>query len=346
MLEVRDLSITLGEFSLHNVALRVQQGQYVCLAGPTGAGKTILLECIAGLHRPPQGAVLLDGHDLTDLPPEVRGIGYVPQDYALFPHMDVFGNIAYGLVERGIPKAQVCQRVRSAADLLQIPHLLNRRVTTLSGGERQRVALGRTLVLDCRVLLLDEPLSALDGVTRRELSMYLADLHQRLGLTVIHVTHDFDEAFSLATHIGICDSGRLLQTGTVEEVFSCPNCRTVASFLGINNIFAVGDAGPTACPTISRLASGVGDLSPNRCVCVHPDRIRLTCTDKPAGDFVLEGTVRRVRWFGPIHEVTLDVGAPLVATLSRQEQQVLNLQTGDTVSACIDRSAVHVLDDW
>lgn len=160
MLEVRNISVDLGEFALRDVTLTVEPGQYMCLAGPTGAGKTVLLECIAGLHRPKTGRILLNDCDVTHLPPESRGIGYVPQDYALFPHMDVLGNITYGLVERAMPGGSAGSRAESAAAILQISHLLHRDVTTLSGGERQRVALARTFVLDCQLLLLDEPLSA------------------------------------------------------------------------------------------------------------------------------------------------------------------------------------------
>jgi ABC-type Fe3+/spermidine/putrescine transport system ATPase subunit len=342
MLEVRDVSIDLGEFSLHDVTLTVEEGQYLCLAGPTGAGKTVLLECIAGLHTAHAGRVRLWGRDITGVPPEFRGIGYVPQDYALFPHMNVFDNIAYGLAEKSVAGSEAREKVESAAKLLQISHLLHRRVSNLSGGERQRVALARTLVLDCRLLLLDEPLAALDGATTKELSLHLADLHRRLHLTVVHVTHDFNEAFSLATHMGIFNEGRLLQLGTVEEVFTRPTCRTVASFLGITNVFPQGNGGRAGCPVLRRL--GVTGAA-SQCVCVRPDQIRVSRNDHASGDVVLDGSVRRVRWFGPIHEVTLDVGAPLIATISQQEQETLGLRPGDAVHACIDRSGIHLLED-
>jgi len=345
MLEVEGISIDLGEFALHDVTLTVEQGQYVCLAGPTGAGKTVLLECVAGLHRPETGRILLNGFDMTDLPPESRGIGYVPQDYALFPHMDVLDNITYGLVEQAVSGREAQQKAESIAELLQISHLLHRDVTTLSGGERQRVALARTLVLDCSLLLLDEPLSALDSATTKELSLYLAEIHRRLGLTVLHVTHDFAEAFSLATHIAVCHQGRLLQTGTVENVFTQPNCRTVASFLGISNVFPKYGAEPETCPIMHHIHGACTDHCHGRCVCVRPDQIRLSRDNASDGALSVEGTVKDVRWFGPIHEIVLDVGVPLVATLSRQEQQELNVQAGDKLCVCIDRNAFHALDD-
>jgi molybdate/tungstate transport system ATP-binding protein len=345
MLELKDLSIKLGAFSLREVSLSVERRQYLCLAGPTGAGKTILLECIAGLHRPDRGTIRISGRDVTALPPEARGLGYVPQDYALFPHMTVFENIAYGLREQRMPGDVVERKVREAAETMQIGYLLDRGVLHLSGGERQRTAFARALVLDCEMLLLDESLSALDVVTTKELSLQLADLHRRLGLTVIHVTHDFDEAFSLATHIGICHAGRLLQVGTVEEVFSRPDCRTVAEFLGIVNVFPRRGADVRTCPVTSRLQQAGGRSEDGRCICVRPDQIRLSQNGTAPSALSFPSVVRQVRWLGPIHEVTLDIGTPLVVTLSRQEHEDLDIQVGDSVNALIDKSALHILDD-
>lgn len=345
MLELDNISIDLGQFSLHDVSLTVDEGQYVCLAGPTGAGKTVLLECVAGLHRPERGRTVLKGQDITDLPPERRGIGYVPQDYALFPHMNVVENITYGLVERQTPRDVASEKAQSAAELLQISHLLHRDVTTLSGGERQRVALARTLVLDCKLLLLDEPLSALDSATTRELSLHLAEIHRRLNLTVLHVTHDFTEAFSLATHIAICNEGRLLQTGALHQVFTQPNCRTVASFLGISNILPRWGQTAARCPIVSRLKGTDRHPPDGHCVCIRSDQISLRRSVPALNGLVFEAVVRDVRWMGPTHEVTLDVGVPLVATLSRQEHEALSLRAGDLIQVCIDTRAIHMLED-
>jgi len=345
MLELSNISIDLGQFSLHDVSFTVEEGEYVCLAGPTGAGKTVLLECAAGLHRPDRGRVLLNGRDITDLPPERRGIGYVPQDYALFPHMNVLENITYGLVERETPSKAARDKAESAAGLLQISHLLHRDVTTLSGGERQRVALARTLVLDCKLLLLDEPLSALDSATTKELSLYLAEIHRRLNLTVLHVTHDFTEAFSLASHIAICHAGRLLQTGTLREVFTKPICRTVASFLGISNIYPRRDQEAASCPLASRLEGTDQRPLDGYCICIRPDQISIGRSEPSSDGLAFEAVVRDVRWMGPTHEVTLDAGVPLVATLSRQEHEALGLQVGDPIQVSIDTSAIHMLED-
>lgn len=345
MLEIKDLSIRLGEFSLHDVTLTVRKGEYLCLAGPTGAGKTILLECVAGLHRPDRGAIQLRGRDVTALPPEARCIGYVPQDYALFPHMTVFENIAYGLRERDLRDVEIVRKVREAAETMRIAPLLDRTILYLSGGERQRTALARALVLGCELLLLDESLSALDVVTTKELGLQLAELHRRLDLTIIHVTHDFDEAFSLATHLGICQNGRLLQVGPVEEVFTRPNCRTVAEFLGAVNVFPRRGVEPAVCPVASRLYRDPVQALGGKCLCVRPDQMRISRDGATLPGPTLSGTVRQVRWLGPIHEVLLDIGVPLAATISRQEQDMLRLRPGETVSIHVNRDAVHVLED-
>jgi ABC-type Fe3+/spermidine/putrescine transport system ATPase subunit len=228
---------------------------------------------------------------------------------------------------------------------MQIGYLLERGILHLSGGERQRTAFARALVLDCELLLLDESLSALDVVTTKELSLQLADLHRRLGLTVIHVTHDFDEAFSLATHLAICCEGRLLQVDTVEDVFTRPNSRTVAEFLGIVNVFPRPKSDPAQCPVANQLYPSPAQALDGRCVCIRPDQIHVSRNGASRYDFALPGVVRQVRWMGPIHEVALDVGVPLIATISRQEQEALRLLPGDRVYISVPGGAFHVLDD-
>ena len=254
MLRIENLSVELGQFSLHSLSLDVPEGDYFFLIGPTGAGKTVLIECVAGLQKPAGGRIYINEAPVNDLPPEARGIGYVPQDYALFPHMDVAANIAYGLVERSLNKDAIDRKTEDIADLLQISHLLQRRPSTLSGGERQRVALARALVLDCKLLLLDEPFGALDQSTKQDLMPYLADIHQKMGLTVLHITHDFSEAFGLASRMGVINSGRLLQIGTVQDVFTRPVSRTIASFVGMANVWSLTPDPVSDCPTTGAFA--------------------------------------------------------------------------------------------
>ena len=235
--QIKDLWVDLGEFHLREIELDIAPGEYFVVLGPTGAGKTVLLETIAGLHQPRKGSIFLDGKDVTDMPPERRGIGFVYQDYVLFPHLDVAANIAFGLKLRGIDRCTVEERVAEISQLLGIDHLLHRRPGTLSGGEQQRVALARALVIEPRLLLLDEPLSALDPATREGLQRELARLHQELGTTTAHVTHDFEEAVALGDRIAVIHEGRVVQVGLPEEIFRKPGSEFVARFVGVRNIF-------------------------------------------------------------------------------------------------------------
>jgi len=234
---VKGLSVELGEFSLREIDLDIRRGEYFCILGPTGAGKTILLECIAGLRAPRAGRVWLNGTEVTHLPPEKRGVSYVPQDYALFPFLTVGENIAFGLRLRGFSSWEIRQRVKSISRTLGIDHLLGRSPGSLSGGERQRVALARALVVEPSVLLLDEPLSALDPGTKSGLCLELRRIHKEFGVTILHVTHNLEEALILSERSAVLCDGTVQQVGTREEVLYSPcNCR-VARFLGLLNVF-------------------------------------------------------------------------------------------------------------
>jgi len=219
---VRGLALRAGGFRLSGIDLSAESGEYIVLLGPTGAGKTILLEAIAGLRRPAGGRILLDGHDITETPPERRGIGFLYQDYALFPHLTVAENIAFGLRARRIPRDEIRTRVEEIARLLKIEILLPRRPGSLSGGERQRVGLGRALAIAPPLLLLDEPLSALDPEMREGLQRELLQVHRTLRTTTVHVTHDFEEAIGLGDRVAVMDQGTIVQKGTAEEIFRRP----------------------------------------------------------------------------------------------------------------------------
>jgi len=235
MLRLQDICLKLGRFGLRQVNLDIPAGQYRVLIGPTGTGKTVLLETIAGLHRPAQGRILLDGRDVTALAPEARHLGVVYQDYALFPHLNVFNNIAFGLRLQGAGGRQLRKTVGDISAFLGIDSILRRRPAFLSGGERQRVALARVLVLKPLMLLLDEPLSALDRLTRDRLQQELKRIHRELGLTILHITHDLSEAFRLADRLTIMKDGAVLQEGTPQEISARPGSRFAAQLLGIEN---------------------------------------------------------------------------------------------------------------
>ena len=236
MLRAEGISKDWKEFHLRDITLEVKEGEHFIILGPSGAGKTVLLEIIAGIIEPDSGRVYLKGRDVTDLPPEKRGLAYVPQNYALFPNMNVYDNIAFGLKVRKVPKPEIERKVREISEVLKIEHLLHRKPRTLSGGEQQRVALARALVVEPPLILLDEPFANLDVQTRAKLLTEMKRWKRELGFTALHVTHSFEEAISLGDRVGVMLDGRLVQVGKVRDVFSRPVSEEVARFLGFENI--------------------------------------------------------------------------------------------------------------
>ncbi len=236
MLHLQNIRVTLGSFHLKDISLDVKRGEYTVLLGPTGTGKTVLLETIAGMHRVERGSIFLQGKDVTRLPPEKRNLGVVYQDYALFPHLTVRKNIAFGLKLRGRRGKKAEETIKKMTDFLGLGAILDRRPAYLSGGERQRVALARALVLEPYVLLLDEPLSALDRSTRDRLRRELKRIHREIGVTILHITHDLTEAFFLADHVAVMKDGSILQHDIPEQVLKRPRNRAVAELLGIENL--------------------------------------------------------------------------------------------------------------
>jgi ABC-type sugar transport system ATPase subunit len=238
MLKLSDINKRLGDFSLKGINLDIPEGEYYVLLGRSGAGKTQLLELIAGLERPDSGTIFLDGEDITDKKIQERRIGIVFQDFAIFPHMTVYGNIAYPLKVRREDEREISKKVTESAKQMNIVHLLNRSTNNLSGGERQRIALARTLITSPRLLLLDEPLASLDASLRDDLKKLLRTLN-RNGQTIVHVTHDYLDAISLAAKVGVIHNGRIIQEGSTDEVFKKPVNRFVARYAGIRNFFRI-----------------------------------------------------------------------------------------------------------
>jgi ABC-type Fe3+/spermidine/putrescine transport system ATPase subunit len=238
MLRLSNINRTLGNFALSKVNLEVADGDYYVLLGRSGSGKTQLLELIAGLEHPDSGEIFLDNINITRQKIQDRKVGIVFQDYAIFPHMTVHGNIAYPLKARKEDKINIEEKVRRAAEAMNITHILMRSTEKLSGGELQRVALARTLIMSPRLLLLDEPLSSLDTSLKDDLKRLLRNLN-KAGQTIIHVTHDYCDAISLAKRVGVIHNGKIIQEGSVEEVFSNPSNRFVARYAGIRNFFKV-----------------------------------------------------------------------------------------------------------
>jgi molybdate/tungstate transport system ATP-binding protein len=236
-LRIENLAVDLGQFQLKDINLTLETGDFFALMGPTGAGKSVLLEALVGLLPLVSGEIYLDGKPLSGLPPEKRGISIVYQDYALFPHLSVRDNILYGLRFRKADRSAL--RLAELLSRLGLEALLDRFPSTLSGGEQQRVALARALVIEPEVLLLDEPLSALDPNFRQDLRRHLKELHGVGGTTFLLVTHDFPEALSLARQAAVMVDGRIAQAGKIEDIFRLPVSPLVADFVGMKNLFAV-----------------------------------------------------------------------------------------------------------
>jgi ABC-type Fe3+/spermidine/putrescine transport system ATPase subunit len=239
MIEIQHLGCWFGDFALEDVSLRIGKGEYWVLLGPSGCGKSVLLQTIAGFFPPTAGRILVDGRDVTAQAPDRRNIGLVFQQAALFPHLSVRGNIEYGLRARRVPAAEARRTVDELIDRLGLAAVLPRPVATLSGGEAQRVAIARALAVRPVLLLLDEPLSALDHNARLELQTELARLHKELDLTTLHVTHSRDEAAALGDFLAVMLGGHIVQAGTLAELREKPRCPFVARFLGLDPSSAV-----------------------------------------------------------------------------------------------------------
>lgn len=347
LLTLKSVSKRLREFRLVDVNLDVRRGEYFVVMGPTGAGKTLLLQIIAGIHYPDSGKVILDDVDVTYLSPERRSIGYVPQNYALFPHMSVRENIAYGLRVRKYSKADVDVIVKELSRELGVSHLLDRRVSTLSGGEQQRVALARALAIKPKLLLLDEPLAALDAETREEVRDYLKKIRRSIAFTAIHVTHDFVEAAALGDRMAVMINGEIVQVGEPSDVMNKPRNEAVASFTGFKNIFrgAVrGNVGGLAEIDVGGIriyavTNRVGEVT----VAVRPESIIIALEPvKMSARNILKGVIQEVSEIPPFVSVIVDVGVPMAVYLTRSAFEDLGLELGKIVYLAFKASDVMV----
>ena len=281
---VEDVSKSFGGVrAVDGVSLAVARGEIFALLGPSGCGKTTLLRAVAGFETPERGRIVLDGEDLLNLPPYRRPVNMMFQSYALFPHLSVAGNVAFGLREESLPRTEIARRVDEMLRLVRLEGLGKRRPHQLSGGQRQRVALARALAKRPKLLLLDEPLAALDRKLREETQFELLAIQRRLGTAFVIVTHDKDEAMTLAHRLAVMDRGRIVQTGTPREVYERPASRFVAGFLGTANLFegTVAGAGPGGGFVRVRCAEGdlsvVGQAAAGTAVAVavRPEKLRL-----------------------------------------------------------------------
>lgn len=346
MIKVSNLTVKLGDFSLQNVNLDVDSGEYFIILGPTGAGKTVLLETIAGLHPVVKGTVSIDGRDITNLQPERRGLGIVYQDHVLFPHLSVWENVAFGLKSMKCPRRDIWSRIEKIAELMNIDHLLQRKPPGLSGGERQRVSLARALVTDPKVLLLDEPLSALDPEAREKMQQELAEIHRRLNVTIIHVTHDFEEALSLGERVAVINKGQVVQVGTPDDIMRRPNSEFVAGFALSRNLFhgnaagaeddALVDIGGLRVRAQTALRGAVHVSIRPEDVFISREQVKSTAGDS------FKGVIAEVVDKGPVIHVAVNVPPRFICLVSRQAFGELDLKTGMDVYITVRTSALHV----
>ena len=353
MIRLDNLHVRVGTFDLREISLEVPKGGYALIIGPTGSGKTTLLEAVAGHARLRSGRVFMHDDDVTHLPPEARGLGFVYQQYHLFPHLSVRENIAYGIGRTRLASTRLepADRVSELAGMLAIEPLLDRPVRGLSGGEQQRVALARALAPKPSILLLDEPFAAVDPATRQVLRRELRELHEREGITTLQVTHDFDEALRLGDLVAVLSDGRIAQSGRPEEVFRYPNSAFVARFVGTGNVIAGtverADEADESRPFRGRFSGGnlVLDVVAEREGPMHavlrPEDIVLSLSQQSgSARNHMQGKVVRLERLGPVTLVHLDVGRPLIASLTTQSVEDMELKAGTSVIVAFKATAI------
>ena len=337
--------------AVRGITLDIPAGEFFSLLGPSGCGKTTTLRLIAGFERPTSGRILLDGKDMADTPPHKRKVNTVFQSYALFPHISVAENVAFGLRFRSIGKDETATRVERALALVRLEGLGARRPSQLSGGQQQRVALARALVLDPTVLLLDEPLGALDAKLRKALQIELKALQERVGITFLYVTHDQEEALSMSDRIAVMSEGQVEQIGEPQKVYEEPATAYVADFLGVSNLMdahAEGADGDRAC-TIRigelRLNAGAGDVGHRgeARVVIRPERVKVEAHGAQ-GENRLPGMVERVVYVGATTQliVRLPNGDPVQAMVAN-DGVATRYEQGTPVSLWLPPDAVRVL---
>jgi iron(III) transport system ATP-binding protein len=296
--------------AVDDVSFDILDGELFFLLGPSGCGKTTVLRLIAGFYGPDSGQLLFDGQDVGTVPPNKRNTGMVFQNYALWPHMTVAGNVAYGLDVRGVSREEKARRVREALAIVRLGELADRSPTQLSGGQQQRVALARALVINPGILLLDEPLSNLDAKLRLETREEITRIHRETGLTMLYVTHDQKEALSMADRIGVMDAGKLVQTGSPHEVYRSPNSRFVADFIGEMNfiegrVVGAGDGGVVVETAYGNLAARGSSIPTGKSVTCGIRPEALTVAASAAAANVIRATVARATYLGELQQYNL-----------------------------------------
>jgi len=342
-----------GEFTaVAGISLQMPPGEFFSLLGPSGCGKTTTLRMIAGFERPSEGQILLDGVDVAQVPPHKRNVNTVFQSYALFPHLSVEENVSFGLRYQKASKQETTQRVGRALELVQLGAFAKRRPGQLSGGQQQRVALARALILNPAVLLLDEPLGALDAKLRKGLQIQLKALQEEVGITFIYVTHDQEEALTMSDRIAVMSQGQVEQVGAPKEIYEEPLTAYVADFLGVSNLMEAEAKGQAAGGCRVRIGEfelvageGESDTLGASKITVRPERVNLEAAGA-TGENRVPGMVERVVYVGSILQVfvTLAPGQRIQAWI-QNEGGVVPYASGTAVAVHLPREALRVLPD-
>jgi len=319
MIQIQEVRKTFGDFvAVDGVSVDIYPGELFALLGGSGCGKTTLLRMLAGFETPTEGRILIDGQDMSKVPPYARPVNMMFQSYALFPHMSVEQNVGFGLRMDGVSKTDIAKRVAESLDLVQMGSFAKRRPHQLSGGQRQRVALARSLIKRPKVLLLDEPLGALDKKLREQTQLELLNIQSKVGITFVIVTHDQEEAMTLADRISVMDRGRIQQLGTPAEIYEFPNNRFVANFIGSVNLFEATlavdepDRAELDCPDFGgriHVGHGItGTVGMAFSVAVRPEKIRMSRT--PLADLPnqIQGVIKQIVYLGDISTYFIEVG--------------------------------------
>jgi putative spermidine/putrescine transport system ATP-binding protein len=300
-ISIRDVSKTYGRtVALDQVSLEIASGEFITLLGPSGSGKTTLLMVLAGFIRPDAGETRFGDRDVTLVPPHKRDVGMVFQNYALFPHMSVAGNVAYPLKLRRLARAEIEERVRRALDMVQLSGLGERQVDQLSGGQKQRVALARAIIFEPRILLMDEPLSALDKKLREQMQIEVRHLHQRLGMTTVYVTHDQREALTMSDRIAVINHGRFRQVDTPQDLYERPDNRFIAEFIGESHFLPVQvrNGGVYLGEQPLRLAEPPRHRAAEQFLVIRPEKLQVVAPAAGAGLNVFAGRVKEFVYQG------------------------------------------------
>jgi len=332
-----------------DVTLQIGDGEFFSLLGPSGCGKTTTLRMVAGLEFPTEGSVRIYGEEMGLRPPNKRPVNTVFQSYALFPHMTVFKNVAFGLEMQNVPKAEIAERVKTAVELVRLAGMEQRRPAQLSGGQQQRVALARALVNQPRVLLLDEPLGALDLKLRQAMQVELKELQQRLGIAFVYVTHDQEEALTMSDRIGVMHQGKLLQVGTPEEIYEHPRTRFIADFIGETNFVpvTVAGAGEVRLPggevvrAVTHTPAGT-EVS----LALRPEKVSLYRESEtvPPGLNCLSGVVKLRIYVGAALYYHVDVGSATIRSRQENSPGMAQLAEGDQVCVAWDPASGDALE--